>query len=211
MNVRREIEEFRRTQQEATVASDIVTSGEKLFRHLRREFRARFARDLPRPVILPRSPVCAVWRDARGQVGNVQVVAYLSPWRFNENRPLITRITVNHYGVRVSRANLKRLGCTFSQTLGQTASDPHLELSTVPEELLDFAPWIAAFVESHDIGTELAAPPHPCNFFGGDMHTSSYAWTCTAQDEAWAYQAKEEEIRQRQLARWRESKTRSAV
>jgi len=88
MNTKREIDLFRETQREATVASEIVTSGEKLFRHLRKEFRERFAENLGRPVVLPQSPVCALWRDAHGQVGNVQVVAYLSPWRLDEKRPL---------------------------------------------------------------------------------------------------------------------------
>jgi hypothetical protein len=205
MTIADEIAQFRRTQREAAGGSAIVVAGDRLFRHLRREFAVRFARHLYRPALIPHLPMCAIWLNPQGEVANVRVVAYLRPCWHDPNQPLTTRIAINYFRPHPSKANVRRLGRDPSQPAGCATDRPRMELSTRPEELLDFAVWVAALVESHESGADLPEPPYPCDFCGGNVKQSSYGWTCAADKEAWAYQEKQEEIRQRQLARWRES------
>lgn len=177
-------------------ASYILQVSGRLFRQLRREFTWRLARALGKRAEQMRRPVVTVWYDAFGRIGNAQVIPYMAPQGYDTDIPLIPRIAVNTYAVRVTRARVGRLGCPRDRVPEPAMDRPRLELSATPEELLDFVPWVVNLIEHHERGTPLSEPPHACDTRGLAMHDACYVWTCKARDEAEAHERARESLRQ---------------
>ena len=61
----------------------------------------------------------------------------------------------------------------------------HFELALLPEEILDFLPWIVSLIESQDNDSTLGreTPPHPLQFKLPEVDLGQKAWT----QKAWTY------------------------
>jgi hypothetical protein len=138
-----------------------VAAARRLLTSERRGFLLRLAWQLGSRAKATRRPAMAFWFDRYGRIGNAQIVAHLEPEVFEPDRPLILRVAVNcYYGVPMTRRLAMRLGCPRDHVPLMANCSPRFELSTVPEELGDFAPWVASVVEHGETGAPINEPPH---------------------------------------------------
>lgn len=122
------------------------------------------------------------WRGGDGTIGVLRVFRYCGPDHQRPDMPLLIRISATGDRSSTPRYVFDGLG-------GRSADDARpldgrLELTVLPEQLRDFAPWFAAWVVLR-ARPELAtpAPPHPllpCD--GDDLRRLRYAWTVAAAE-----------------------------
>jgi hypothetical protein len=147
----------------------------RIVSRLRQEFYARFTTAMTMPInVTSSSPgnfSIASWLDDRQRMNYMCVYAHAAPDELVPERPLILRITVNTGAGTVSAMRWGR-GC---QGLNQSWQ---FELTLLPEEILDFLPWIVGLIKSHDQRTDavISAPPYPINFKTSDRLLFN-AWT----------------------------------
>jgi hypothetical protein len=141
----------------------------RVISQLRGEFYTLFSGEMEVPVKITNEHSyvgklsMASWVDTRKQLNYVCVYAYSAPDALFPDRPFILRISVNKGAGLLAIA---KRGKDF-QGLNQRW---HFELTLMPEEILDFLPWIVSLVKSREDNTEadLLEPPHPldCNGLG---------------------------------------------
>lgn len=149
------------------------------WRELGREFCERFGKALGWPMELTRRlPVTACWRGRSGLLEQVLVLPYMRPLdRETAGMPSIPRVAVNCYRTLVPRAMLRRLRAVgYAVGVQQTAE--RLELSVLPEELFDFAPWVAERVRVLAAGFPEAISEPPHRVLGAGQ--SEYVWSESA-------------------------------
>lgn len=153
--------------------------------HLRHEFYSLFATAMQVPVsVTNRNSYAgnlsmASWIDSWQRLNYVCVYAYTAPDELLPERPFILRVSINQ-GVDASA--LVRHGKGY-QTLNRSQ---RFELTVLPDEILDFLPWIVSLVKSYDVGPALFVlePPHPFNFKISDVPRLNHAWTQTASSQS---------------------------
>jgi len=144
------------------------------------------------------------WRsDVAGVYHHVVVLPYVGDFEHPERQslrswtlsgPPIPRIHVNHYDFWVSQAQQRRWSGLARRQAGVGGpedawhSSRHvLELTVALDELLDFAPWVAAWiraVEANDPALLLALP-HPLEHprTAEYLLATAYEWTARASEE----------------------------
>lgn len=157
----------------------------RIVSQLRREFYSLFATAMQVPVSITNSnsyastPSMASWMDNRKKLNYVCVYAHTAPDELVPERPFILRVAVNK-GAGVV-ANIKReKDCRgFNQSW-------YLKLTLLPEEVLDFLPWIVSLIKSHDKGSAsfVLEPPHPFDFKMSNVLLFHDAWTQMAGRQA---------------------------
>ena len=184
---------------------DRVTTPQGVFTWpgLSREFYRRFAAALGwRSEVSRSSPISVCWKGRGGRLENIYVRAYMRPIdSATQDEPAIPRIVMNHNMLFNARSMAARLGIVDSGYLGRIdpPEKPRLELSCLPAELFDFAPWLAERVKLYGTGHEDALPQPPHTLQDNDLETlwSHYLWT----DAAWlmveAYNQRQRERRER--------------
>ncbi|MGI0483979.1 hypothetical protein ACN4EK_01010 [Pantanalinema rosaneae CENA516] len=98
----------------------------------------------------------ASWVDSQQQVNYLCIVAHTAPDEFIPERPFVLRLMINRGGDFAGVSRQRKAGQEMNQSWG-------LELVLLPEEVLDFVPWLVNLVQFYDSGkaTSLPAPPHP--------------------------------------------------
>lgn len=152
---------------------------------LRREFYSLFAAAMKIPVSITNgnsyagNPSMASWMDGRQRLNCVYVYAHTAPDDLVPERPFILRVTTNK-GAGMIPATRRGKDC---RGLNQSW---HIELTLLPEEILDFLPWIVGLVKAHDKGSTsfVQEPPHPVNFKMSDVLSFHDLWTQKAWQQA---------------------------
>lgn len=148
---------------------------------LRNDFYASFAEAMEEPVKISGNSYnslasIASWVDTNQRLNYITIYAYLAPDALANDRPFILRFSINKGAGTVA---LPRHG-QACQGLNQQWS---FELTILPEELLDFLPWIVDLVQAQTQGLHsfTQRPPHPVNpdFFASLK--SVHFWTVAAE------------------------------
>lgn len=154
----------------------------RIITQLRREFYTLFAAAMDMPVSITNgnsssgNPPIASWIDGRKQLNYLRIYVYTAPDELIPERPFILRLSVNKGGGVATTVKWRR----DYQGLNQ---DWHFELTLLPEEILDFLPWLVSLVKSHDRGSAsfIQEPPHPFDFKISNVLSFSEVWTQQAQ------------------------------
>lgn len=148
----------------------------RMVSRLRQEFYSLFTAAMSVPVNVTSSSSgnfsMALWMDDRQRMNYVCVYAHAAPDALVPERPLILRVAVNKGAGIVSGLRWGK-GC---QGLNQSWQ---FELTLLPEEILDFLPWIVGLIKSHDKRTDsvISAPPYPIDFKTSNLLLFNNAWT----------------------------------
>lgn len=128
---------------------------------LRQEFYALFAAAMNASVSITKgnphtsNPAIASWVDEQQCLNYLWIHAHTAPDALVPDRPFLLRVSIN-----------KGIGVPFS-VKRQTNYQGHnqvwgFELTLLPEELLEFVPWIVSLIKSHSKGsTPVQDPPYP--------------------------------------------------
>jgi len=157
----------------------------RIVTQLRREFYSLFAREMEVPVIITNSNSCASnpsiasWVDRQQRLNYVCIYVHSSPDDLVPNRPFLLRLAINKgAGIGISARQHKDY-----QGINQRW---FFELTLLPEEILDFSPWIVSLVKSYEKGSSSFAlePPHPLEFKMSNLPLSRDIWTQKAGQQA---------------------------
>lgn len=124
----------------------------RIITQLRREFYTGFAAAMEVPVSVTNgssstgNPPIASWIDERQRLNYLRVYVYTAPDELMPERPFILRFSINKGGGVAAASKWRR----DYQKLNQ---DWWFELTLLPEEVLDFLPWLVNLVESYDQGS----------------------------------------------------------
>jgi hypothetical protein len=157
----------------------------RIIAQLRREFYSLFAAAMEAPVSITNggsstgNPPMAFWIDHRQRLNYLRVYVHTAPDELMPERPFILRVSVNKGGGIITTAKWRRDCRGLNQ-------DWHFELTLLPEEILDFLPWLVNLVKSYDHGSAsfVQEPPHPFSFKISDWLSFKEAWTQKAQQES---------------------------
>lgn len=156
----------------------------RIITQLRREFYTLFAAAMEVPVNITNgssstgNPPMASWIDDRQRLNYLRIYVYTAPDQLIPERPFILRLSVNKGGGVATAAKWRR------DYLGLNR-DWHFELTLVPEEILDFLPWLVSVVQSYDQGSAsfVQKPPHPFDFDISNVLLVNEAWTQKARQK----------------------------
>lgn len=155
----------------------MTPEAKRIVGELRSEFYSLFAAAMNVPVRITgvsyssNSPI-ASWVDDRQRLNYVNIYAYTAPDEFFPDRPFLLRVAIN-----------KSAGRVMTGKQGQECQGLNrrwdFELTVLPEEILDFLPWIVSLVEAYDKGSPLLveSPPHPFDLQVPTVGLFQDAWT----------------------------------
>ncbi|NJP09422.1 MAG: hypothetical protein HC866_08005 [Leptolyngbyaceae cyanobacterium RU_5_1] len=134
----------------------------RIISQLRQEFYSLFATAMEVPVkITNRNSFAgnlsiASWVDSQQQLNYICIFAHTAPDELVPRRPLTLRLAVNKGGDVDAIVRQKKVGQELNQSW-------HFELTVLPEEILDFLPWIVSLIETYDTDSVslVPEPPHP--------------------------------------------------
>lgn len=122
------------------------------------------------------SPAMAFWVDDQQRLNYIRVYAHTAPDVLVPERPFVLRVSVNK-GAGVPLTTKQAKGCR-----GHNQSW-HFDLTVLPEELLEFVPWVVSLIKAQEKRSAAAAqvPPYP--------------FTCQApkalENDAWTQNARQ--------------------
>lgn len=145
---------------------------------LRHEFYSQFAGAMEVPVSITNgssstgNPPMVSWIDDQQRLNYLRIYVYTAPDELIPERPFILRLSINKGGGVAVAQKWRRLYRGFNQ-------DWHFELTLLPEEILDFLPWLVNLVKSYnqDSSSFVQEPPHPCNGEISDQMGLQETWT----------------------------------
>ncbi|HEY9747735.1 MAG TPA: hypothetical protein V6C63_03605 [Allocoleopsis sp.] len=153
----------------------------RIISRLRQEFYSLFAAAMSVPVKISGSSynstsLVASWTDTSQYLNYVNIYAYTAPDALQSERPFILRLTINRGAGDIAVAR-KGPSC---QGLNRKWS---FELTVLPEEILDFLPWIVSLVEAKAKGllAGVDEPPYPMTFNAAQCSLATEAWTQQAK------------------------------
>ncbi|WP_421654588.1 hypothetical protein [Leptothermofonsia sp. ETS-13] len=134
----------------------------RILSQLRQEFYSLFATAMEVPVKITNrnshsnNLSIASWIDAQQRLNYMCVYAHTAPDELVPDRPLTLRLVVNKGGDMVAITRQKKSGQEINQSW-------YFELILLPEEILDFLPWIVILIQSYDTSSTalVPEPPHP--------------------------------------------------
>ncbi|NJR65065.1 MAG: hypothetical protein HC772_06680 [Leptolyngbyaceae cyanobacterium CRU_2_3] len=150
----------------------------RIVSQLRQEFYSRFATAMQIPVNITSENSYtsnlskASWLDSTQQLNYVCIYAHTAPDALVAERPLILRLAVNRGADLAVSTRQGKSSHGLNRNL-------HFELTLLPEEVLDFLPWIVSLVKSHDTGSSSFGlePPYPLDFKTSHALSFQNAWT----------------------------------
>lgn len=154
----------------------------RIVSRLRQEFYSLFTAAMDVSVNVtgssPGNLSVATWMDDRQRMNYVCVYAHAAPDQLIPERPLILRIAVNRGAGMVSSLRWGK-GC---QGLNQSWQ---FELTLLPEETLEFLPWVVGLIQAHDKRTTpiISKPPYPLEFKSSSVLLFDNAWTHRADSK----------------------------
>lgn len=153
----------------------------RLICELRSQFYSLFAAQMPVPVRISgtsyssNSPI-ASWVDKQQRLNYINIYAYTAPDEFIPERPFLLRVAIN-----------KSIGTVTFFRQGQGCrglnQDWDFALTVLPEEIIDFLPWIVSLVKAQDKGllSSVHEPPHPVDLKeSNQLLLSDDVWTQAA-------------------------------
>lgn len=152
----------------------------RIISELRHKFYLLFAAAMTVPVRITgtsyssNSPI-ASWIDNNQRLNYINIYAYTAPDEIIPERPFLVRVAIN-----------KSAGIVTMVRQGQGYQGLNQEwdfvLTVMPEEIIDFLPWIVSLVKAQDKGlpTLVHAPPHPIDLKESNMLLSNDLWTQAA-------------------------------
>jgi len=153
----------------------------RMVSQLRREFYSLFEAAMKVPVKVfpansfPGNSPMAYWIDSRQRLNYICIYAYTAPDKLIPERPFILRISVN-----------KGAGTFAAAKRGKDSRGLNhswcFELTVLPEEILDFLPWIVNLINASEKGlpSSTSEPPHPFDFKTSNSLLCNDAWTQSA-------------------------------
>jgi hypothetical protein len=149
----------------------------RLVAQIRHEFYHLFAEAMQVPVDITKGNSStniarASWADNRQQLNYICVYAHTAPDELVPDRPLVLRLAVNKGGGFTTTTKMGR-SC---QGLNQRW---HFELTLMPDEILEFLPWIVHLVQSAEKGNShsIPEPPYPLNCHALEVNSLRHACT----------------------------------
>ncbi|HEY9660190.1 MAG TPA: hypothetical protein V6C65_17165 [Allocoleopsis sp.] len=128
--------------------------------HLRQSFYTLFASAMGVPVKITNrnsqtgNSSIASWVDSQQRLNYMYIFAHTAPDDLVPERPLTLRIRVNKGGDTIALTRQKRADQELNHSW-------HLELILLPDEILDFLPWVVSMVGLYDRGSVAVVPPPP--------------------------------------------------
>jgi hypothetical protein len=164
----------------STVETKVTPETKRVISELRREFYSLFAVAMNVPVKITgesyssNSPI-ASWVDEQKRLNYVNIYAHTAPDAFIPKRPFLLRVAINKSAGRVT---IVKQG----QECRGLNREWDFELTLLPEEILDFLPWLVSLVKAYDKGLPslVQEPPHPFGFKKCNMLLFNDAWTQSA-------------------------------
>lgn len=155
----------------------------RIISNLRQEFYSLFVAEMAVPVKISgssynSSSLVASWTDHSQHLNYVNIYAYTAPDALQSDRPFILRLTINRGAGDISVARKGPL----CRGLNRKWS---FELTVLPEEILDFLPWIISLVEAKAKGllSLVEEPPYPVTFNLANQLLATEAWTQQAKQK----------------------------
>ncbi len=151
----------------------------RIISQLRQEFYTLFASSMSVPVHITNSssyacnPSMASWVDSSQQLNYICIYAYTAPDALIPERPFILRVSVNR-GAGVLAQSTRTRGCRGLNTRW------HFELTLLPEEIIEFLPWIVRLIKVYDARSSVPIPdpPYPLDLQMSDpVLPLQSAWT----------------------------------
>lgn len=154
---------------------------------LRREFYSMFAAEMELPVSITNgssstgNPPMVSWIDDKQRLNYLRIYVHKAPDELIPERPFILRLSLNKGGGIATATKWRR----DHQGLNR---DWYFELTLLPEEMLDFLPWLVNLVKSHDpdADTFVEEPPHPLSCKFSNKLLFNDAWTQKAHQKSGA-------------------------
>lgn len=125
------------------------------------------------------SPAMAFWVDDQQRLNYLRVYAHTAPDVLVPERPFVLRVSVNK-GAGVPLATKQAKGCR-----GHNQSW-HFDLTVLPEELLEFVPWIVSVIQAQEkYPTVAQTSPYPLT------HQAPAAFNAASNNDAWTQNARQ--------------------
>ena len=152
----------------------------RILAQLRQDFYTSFAQQLEIPTNIIKgnahssSPSRTSWIDGHDRLNYLYIYAHTAPDTLTSERPLVLRLGVN-----------KGLGIDFSSRRRDASSSLfrvlRFDLTLLPEEILDFVPWVVSLLTDEDQSRFfLTKPPYPLDCHTLDEFRQHGAWTRNA-------------------------------
>lgn len=157
---------------------------------LRCEFYSLFAMAMKVPVRITGNSYStnfptASWLDLRQKLNYLSVYAYTAPDHLIPQRPFILRLAINKGAGRFMKGKWGKECCGFNQGW-------QFELTLLPEEIIDFLPWIVSLVKAQENSSPslVQVPPHPFRLKVSNWLLTQDTWT----EKAWSLRLSEEAL-----------------
>ena len=172
-------------------------SAQEQIAYLRRDFFARFLANMKMPAEVNLHPPSVCWFDPNGHINHLRVHACMQPHAGMPDRPLIPRLYVNHYALDNPERIAGRMGWEWRPHNFDGSLRWSFELSLLPDELADFAPWVVSLAQAHASknASMVIVPPYKCHFWNdgkGSILNCRYAWSAAAWRSMKAYEKRNE-------------------
>jgi|SRR6478672_6847031 hypothetical protein len=149
----------------------------RLVSNLRREFYSLFGTEMNVPIKISGSSYnssssIASWIDERERLNYINIYAYKAPDALLNQRPFILRIAINKGAGNIT---IPKQG----QSCRGLNKGWNFELTLLPEEILDFLPWLVGLVKAKAKGASsfVQVPPYPVNLDTSNVLLSTVVWT----------------------------------
>jgi len=128
------------------------------------------------------NPAMAFWLDSQQLLNYLYIYAHTAPDELVPERPFVLRVAVNKRAGIVSTIGREK-GCRGINRSWQ------FELTLLPEEILDFVPWIVDLIKSYDsdFAFLIPEPPHPIESDISEITASHSAQTLAASAQLARY------------------------
>jgi hypothetical protein len=150
---------------------------------LRTEFYTQFVAAMQVPVKISGSSYNSIsfvasWLNDREQLNYLNIYAYTAPDELAVKRPFILRIAINKGAGNMGFARQ-------AQAFRGVNQKWQLELTVLPDQLLDFLPWVVDLVQAHAKGDSsfMQEPPHPVTIELSNWLLTDMIWSTQAEQK----------------------------
>ncbi|MBD3885001.1 hypothetical protein IFO70_25035 [Phormidium tenue FACHB-886] len=153
----------------------------RMVSQLRQEFYSLFAAMMKVSVnvtsrnVSTCNPSMAFWVDNHQRLNYLYIYACTAPDELSPECPFVLRLAINKNAGTLTAANRGKYGRELNQAW-------EFELTLLPNELLDFLPWVIDLIKAYNSSSPslLPEPPHPIQSKVSDVMIFHSAQTCTA-------------------------------
>ncbi len=150
---------------------------------LRTEFYTQFVSAMQVPVKISGSSYNSIsfvasWLNDREQLNYLNIYAYSAPDELAVKRPFILRVAINKGAGNMGFARQ-------AQAFRGVNQKWQLELTVLPDQLLDFLPWVVNLVQAHAKGESsfMQETPHPVTLELSNWLLTNMIWSTQAEEK----------------------------